>query len=189
MMADSSDFASRSFWLGHKPYVPGEALDGSRSADIVVLERDVRCAEKIGVANFHDLNRAACREQVSSERIRCGHWDDHGLLVDPAALCRGLRQAALRRAVKLFEGTPVRSLERNGAGVVARTPFGDVTADRGLIATNAYACSIPTLKPFPLPPDPLRAAVLNFSQRALLRADDTGGKGDLASRPALRFLQ
>jgi glycine/D-amino acid oxidase-like deaminating enzyme len=47
-----------------------------------------------------------------------------------------------------------------------------------------------TLKPKALPPGPLRARLLNTTQRALLKADDTGGEGGgLIARLALRFLQ
>lgn len=76
-----------------------------------------------------------------------GHLEDHALLVDPAALARGLKDAALRRGVVVYENTPVDEIESiHGTRVEARTPFGTVHGDRLLIATNAYAHSIPAIR-------------------------------------------
>jgi glycine/D-amino acid oxidase-like deaminating enzyme len=73
--------------------------------------------------------------------------EDDSLLVDPAALARGLRDAAARRGVRIYELTPVDAVEEVGAhGVRAVTPFGTVHADRALIATNAYASEVPELR-------------------------------------------
>jgi glycine/D-amino acid oxidase-like deaminating enzyme len=78
-----------------------------------------------------------------------GHFERDSLLVDPAALTWGLRRAAERRGVRIFEQTPVDELtEVRGRGPQARTPFGTVRADRMLIATNAYAHAIPALRRF-----------------------------------------
>jgi len=251
----NSDFATRSFWLGHKPYQPGPSLDGDRKAgivimgggftglwsaihlkdadpalDIVVLERevagygasgrnggfgmtmverniaqlmrrvgaekaraqhlamidalreiqdfcaregidaditapgllsvsngpeqderiqkDLEAAEKMGLDDFHELDGAACRDLAQSDKVRCGHWEDASLLVDPAALSRGLKDAAVRRGVQVFEGTEVESLSAHDGRVEARTALGTVTADRGLIATNAYAHAVPALRKY-----------------------------------------
>lgn len=115
----------------------------------VRIRADVEAARNIGLTDFRYLDGAACRDLVRSERIRCGHWEDHCLLLDPAALARGLKEAALRRGVRIYEQTPVDALEPvRGARVEARTPFGTVHADRGLIATNAYAHAIPALRKY-----------------------------------------
>jgi glycine/D-amino acid oxidase-like deaminating enzyme len=250
-----SDYPTRSFWLGRKPYQPGSPLDGDRKADIVimgggftglwsaihlkdaepaldivVLERevigygasgrnggfamtmvernlaqlmrrvgpakaraqhlamidalrelqdfcrhedidadisapgllsvsngpeqdmrirkDLEAAEKMQLDDFHELDGAACRELARTDKARCGHWEDVSLLVDPAALARGLKQAALRRGVHVFEDTEVDSLSAQEGCVEARTALGTVTADRGLIATNAYAHAIPALRKY-----------------------------------------
>jgi glycine/D-amino acid oxidase-like deaminating enzyme len=250
-----SDYPTRSFWLGRKPYQPGQPLEGDRKADIVIMgggftglwsaihlkdaepaldivvlerevigygasgrnggfcmtmvernlaqlmrrvgpqkaraqhlamidtvrelhefcqregidadisapglltvsngpEQDVRirkdleAAEKMKLDDFHELDGAACRELARTDKVRCGHWEDVSLLVDPAALARGLKDAALRRGIHVFEGTEVDSLSAHKGRVEARTALGTVTADRGLIATNAYAHAIPALRKY-----------------------------------------
>ncbi len=115
----------------------------------VRIAQDLRAAEQLGLDDFHPLTAAECRQLVASERLRCGHFEDDSLLVDPAALCRGLRDAALARGVRIYEHTPVDTVaERPGGGVVACTPFGRVLADRALVATNAYAYGIKALRRF-----------------------------------------
>lgn len=250
-----SDFATRSFWLGHKPYEVGASLDGSTRADVVivgggftglwtaihlkesdpgldvvVVERevvgygasgrnggfamtmvgrniseltrktsperakaqhvamvrtledieafakreridadiantgiltvsngpeqdirvrnDVECAEKLGLDAYRYLDQSALKDYVWSDKLRCGHFEKHGLLLDPAALCRGLKRSAIARGVRLYESTPVDSIEEQADCVLVKTPFGEVRGDRGLIATNAYAQSIPELRKY-----------------------------------------
>jgi len=113
------------------------------------IGHDLDAAEKLGLDDFRALDRGACRELVRTDCVRCGHFEQHSLLVDPAALARGLKRAALSRGVRIYEGTAAESISaERGKGVVAKTATGTVSADRGLIATNAYAHAIPRLRPF-----------------------------------------
>ena len=59
-------------------------------------------------------------------------------MVDPARLAWGLATACERRGVRIFENTPVRSLGRIGAGLLAGTDHGRVRAGRVALATSAY---------------------------------------------------
>ncbi|MDZ4279018.1 MAG: FAD-binding oxidoreductase [Dehalococcoidia bacterium] len=112
------------------------------------IRKDLEAAERLGLDDFHELDRAACQDLVRTDKVRCGHWEDNALLVDPAALARGLKDAAQRRGVRIFEQTHVDAIEGRAGRVEARTPSGTVTAQRGLIATNAYAHSIPALRKY-----------------------------------------
>ncbi len=113
------------------------------------IASDLRAAERLGLDDFHPQSAAQCQQLVASTRLRCGHFEDDALLVDPAALCWGLRDAARRRGVRIYEQTPVDALVETGSGrVEARTAFGTVLADRALVATNAYAHSIKPLRRF-----------------------------------------
>ena len=76
-----------------------------------------------------------------------GSFEKHCLLLDPAALARGLKEVALRRGVQIFEQSPGEIVETQPANkLVVKTPRGKVRAERGLVATNAYAHSIPELR-------------------------------------------
>jgi glycine/D-amino acid oxidase-like deaminating enzyme len=113
----------------------------------VRIRQDVEAAARLGLDDFRFLTGRECQEMVRSERLRCGHFEEDSLLVDPAALTRGLKQAAQRRGVQVLELTPCDEVVAiDGRRVEARTPFGTVHADRALVATNAYAHSIPRLR-------------------------------------------
>ena len=61
--------------------------------------------------------------------------------MQPATLARGLRRVALESGVRIYEHTRVRSFAR-GRPVVIRTDRGTLTADRVVIATNAWAAGL-----------------------------------------------
>jgi glycine/D-amino acid oxidase-like deaminating enzyme len=58
--------------------------------------------------------------------------------VQPALLARGLRRLALRRGVRIFEGTPMQRLERDRPAAVI-TPAGRVEADAVVLALGAWS--------------------------------------------------
>jgi len=114
----------------------------------VRIRQDVEAARRMGLP-FEFLEADEVRERVRSDTFRIGHFEQQALILDPAALARGLASAARARGVKIFEFTPVDEIEMVGdRSVEARTPFGTVRADRAVIATNAYAHSMPELRRF-----------------------------------------
>ena len=128
---------------------PGVLTVSNGPEQDVRIRHDLAAAGRLGLDDFRPLSGPECQDLVRSERIRMGHFEDDSLLVDPAALAWGLRRAAERRGVRIFEQTPVDDVtEERGRGPRARTPFGTVRADRMLIATNAYAHAIPALRRF-----------------------------------------
>lgn len=100
-----------------------------------MLDQHLRWGE-----NAEVLDRDAMQSQVHSPtylgglRVRSG-----GGLMDPARLSWGLKAAALRRGVRIHEGTPVLQLSRSSSGgVVARTPHGSIDARHVALATNGF---------------------------------------------------
>ena len=85
------------------------------------------------------LDQDAVRAQVDSPTYLAGLWSRRSAaMVDPARLAWGLRAAAGSLGVEFHDHSPVRSLRRSGAGVEARTDGGRITADRAVVAANAY---------------------------------------------------
>jgi glycine/D-amino acid oxidase-like deaminating enzyme len=68
-------------------------------------------------------------------------FDSTAATVQPAALVRGMRRVALEKGVRIYEHTPVRSFTRSRP-VVLRTARGSLTAERLVIAANAWAAGI-----------------------------------------------
>ena len=67
-----------------------------------------------------------------------GAFEAHAARLQPALLGRGLRRVALERGVKIYEHTALESLN-HGNPAVLKTPKGKITADRIVLAMNAWA--------------------------------------------------
>lgn len=85
------------------------------------------------------LDRDAVRAEVSSPTYLGGLWEPSAtVMVEPARLAWGLRQACLDRGVRVHEGSPVQDLDETAHGVRVRTPLGHVDARHVALATNAH---------------------------------------------------
>lgn len=67
-----------------------------------------------------------------------GAFERNCASVQPALLGRGLRRVVLERGVKIYENTPLTSLTFTNPAVV-ETPNGKVTAEKVIVAMNAWA--------------------------------------------------
>ena len=84
------------------------------------------------------LDGEALRAEIASPTYLAGYWHHDAAILDPARLAWGLARACEERGVRIYEGTPVTSLARSGAGVELRAPWGAVRAARAVLATNAF---------------------------------------------------
>ena len=128
------------------------ALDvATEPHQVAWLAEDVAQARRFG----HDadfLDAAAVRAEVNSPTYLAGSWHrDDTALVDPARLAWGLRAACLSLGVRLYERTPVTSLDREGRGARLHTPHGSVHASRAVLATNAFPALLRRMRPFTVP--------------------------------------
>ncbi len=110
-------------------------------AQMGAWESVVRLCERLGVGPFRRLPAEEVARRSGSAAHRAGVLDASAGTVQPALLARGLRRIALESGVRIFENTAVRSFGR-GSPVRIRTPVGRVTADRLVIATNAWAAGL-----------------------------------------------
>lgn len=125
----------------------GIECDFSRSGDLQVAIEPYQVKELRALPEkaapygekFIWLDRDQTRSLVNSPLYLGGLYNPHGVaMVNPAHLAWGLREACLRRGVKLFERTPVTGLVEEMQIVLVNTPYGQVRAKRVAIATNAY---------------------------------------------------
>lgn len=85
------------------------------------------------------LDAEAMRNQVNSPTYRGGLWrKNRAAILDPARLVWGLKAAAMRLGVRIYEDTKATSLDRDGVGVLVTTPLGQVRAAKVALATNAF---------------------------------------------------
>ncbi len=88
------------------------------------------------------LDRAAVQDEIRSPIWQAGLYRPPGrdVLVDPAALCRGLARVARQRGIRVHERSQVARLERRAGGVVASVVGGGaVRASHAVVATSAYS--------------------------------------------------
>jgi glycine/D-amino acid oxidase-like deaminating enzyme len=85
------------------------------------------------------LDAEQTRAAVASPTYLGALWQHSGsALVHPAKLALGLREAALRAGVRIFEHSPAAGLGETAAGIEVLLPQGRVRARRVLLATSAF---------------------------------------------------
>lgn len=93
---------------------------------------------------FESMDRERAKEVSASQSAREGVIEDFSGTMDPFRLARSLRDRLVERGVKIYEQSPVTEI-RAGATTELVTSRGAVKAKRVLIATNAWAGSIPQI--------------------------------------------
>jgi glycine/D-amino acid oxidase-like deaminating enzyme len=99
-----------------------------------------------GRAPFQELDRAGVAALLDAPGYRCGAYDPAAATLHPGKLARGLRRVALAQGIAVYERTPMLALERGRPSVIA-TPGGKVTAERVVLAINAWSLRVPELRP------------------------------------------
>jgi glycine/D-amino acid oxidase-like deaminating enzyme len=103
------------------------------------LERDREAAERIGAGHdFELLGTAEARERVGSPIIQGGLREGRGAILNPHKLARGLARTLLGRGVAIHERTPALEIRSEGGKPQVVTPGGTVSAEKVIVATNAY---------------------------------------------------
>jgi len=99
------------------------------------------------------LDAAAVRAQIDSPTYLAATWDREGCaIVNPAKLAWGLREACLSLGVRVYEHTPVVSLEKTATGPVLLTRTGKrIVADHVALATNIFPALLKRVRPYLVP--------------------------------------
>ena len=75
---------------------------------------------------------------VNSPTYLGGLYDPNIAMVNPAQLAWGLRRACLEHGIRLYERTQATGLENDASGVLVKTQYGQVNANKVALATNAF---------------------------------------------------
>lgn len=97
----------------------------------------IAVAARYGRDPFRPLSPEDVAAAAGSATHVGGVFEPTAATVQPALLARGLRRVALDRGVRIYERTMMDSWEE-GRAVRVRTPAGAVTADKLVLATNAW---------------------------------------------------
>jgi glycine/D-amino acid oxidase-like deaminating enzyme len=124
---------------------------------------------------FAELDAPAVADVIGSDHYRMGVMAERTVLLQPAALTRGLA-AHLPENVALYEESPVRALERDG-GWRLRSGAGTLRAARVFLALNGFAPALGVLRRrvFPLFTFASLTRTLTPEQRSELGTRDEWG--------------
>jgi glycine/D-amino acid oxidase-like deaminating enzyme len=171
----------------------GIECDFQRSGEIDVA------VDPYQVETLHDMVNEAAElgthlEFLDAEQVRArlhsptylgGVYDAHGVaMVDPARMAWGLAAACEHRGVVIYERTPIRSLTRTGAAVLAGTDRGRVRAARVALATSAYPPLMKRLAHYIVPvyDSVLMTEPLSAQQRATIGWQQREGFSDVGNQ-------
>jgi glycine/D-amino acid oxidase-like deaminating enzyme len=116
-----------------------------------MVREEFETAEQLGLGGFKFLEKEEIRSTIHSDTLRCAVREESCTLLNPARLVRGLKDAVIRAGGRVFEQTPMASLDETSEGVRVVTAKGGIRAKRALLATNAYSSRIPSLQAYVLP--------------------------------------
>ncbi|MBI3298996.1 MAG: FAD-dependent oxidoreductase [Elusimicrobia bacterium] len=145
------------------------------NAQINAWESVASLCENLGVDVFRRLPPDEIARRSGSCAHRAGIVDTTAAMLHPARLARGLRKVALERGVRIFEHTKVLSFTRTRP-VKIKVPEGLLTADKLIIANNAWAAGITELarRIVPITSDMIMTAP---AKTAIEKTGWTGGEG------------
>jgi len=113
--------------VSHKP---GHDRDYRANAEIA--------AERYGYPHISFMDRQETAERLGTTDYYCGTRDMGTGHIHPLKLLVGLARAAQTAGAEIYEMTKATDIRQAGGRTMVETPSGMLTADRLLIATNAY---------------------------------------------------
>jgi len=117
---------------------------GDEAADDIQEEYDIY--KKYG-HDAHLLDKSAVQQEINSPIFSAGMWSKkRSGTVHPAKLAWGLKRVAMELGVKIYEYTPLEKSVHLNPRVLVSTPQGSVSADKVLLATNAFAAGSKKIK-------------------------------------------
>jgi len=116
----------------------------SNAAQLDAWRSTTTALERHGLALFREVDRNEVRRLSGSVRHLGGVFAPNNATVQPALLVRGLRRVALEQGVRIHERSPMVHL-RCGRPPRVETPAGMVTAERVVLALNAWSGVVPEL--------------------------------------------
>lgn len=120
-------------------YLPGQLNVSHKAA----YEKDFRRSaellrDRYGYPHVSFMDREETAERLGSSRYHCGVRDTGTGHIHPLKLLVGLARVAAEAGARLHEMTPAKAIRQTSGKTLIDTPRGTITADRLLIAANAY---------------------------------------------------
>ena len=163
---------------------PGDLIVAVQERELADLDDELELARRFGY-EVELLDQTQVRAQVNSPLFVGGLWTRTGsALVHPGKLGDGLRAAAVKAGVRVFEYSPARALKGTRGGVSVTTEGGVVNARLALLATSAYTPLVRAIGRYvaPVYDYALMTEPLDDSQRAAIGWSARPGVSDLGNQ-------
>jgi glycine/D-amino acid oxidase-like deaminating enzyme len=118
---------------------PGQLVTALTERHVEDLKGTIESARTLGLDGWRWLSREEAQAEIASPLFLGAALAPRNGLVDPVRLSEGLAAEARARGARLFEKTRVLALSRSGSRVDVKTERGTVSADRVVLAINAWS--------------------------------------------------
>ncbi|MGI9133151.1 MAG: FAD-dependent oxidoreductase, partial [Rhodoferax sp.] len=119
----------------------GSLYTASSTAQLGASDAVMAALQAQGLSSWQRLIRDEVQRRAGSAAHLEGWYSPLAATLQPGKLVRGLRRVARECGVRIYENTPMTAIEL-GTTPVLRTPGGSVSAERVVIAVNAWMASI-----------------------------------------------
>jgi glycine/D-amino acid oxidase-like deaminating enzyme len=109
------------------------------------IQHEIELAHSLGIEGISWLSKEGLDREVRSPLYLGAWWEPRCALVNPARLAREMKRVCMELGVEIHERTPVTEIRR-GQWVEVVTPAGTVSAERTVLATNAWSHLIPQIQ-------------------------------------------
>jgi len=116
----------------------GQLFVALTPAQVADARESVAAAAQLAITGARVLTADETRAELNSPLYLGGAIDPTWGIVNPIKIVDHLRAIATEQGVQIFERTPVTALVATGSPVRVKTPTGTVSADKVILATNAY---------------------------------------------------
>ena len=124
---------------------PGFLRIATTPAYVKRIKEEVHLVKELGLTGVDWIEADEVRKRVKSPLYMGAWWEPRCALVNPAKLAREMKRVAVQYGAEVYERTPVMEIKRSPQGFTLKTPKATVSADKIVLATNAYSLAIPGL--------------------------------------------
>lgn len=110
------------------------------------LKREFEFAKKLGIEDAQWLEKKDIQNKINSPIARCGWYERHCAILNPAKLITGMKKIIKKLGVKIYEKTPIKEVRKTSGKFEIKTEKGKVISEKILFATNAFSHLIPKIK-------------------------------------------
>lgn len=103
-----------------------------------LLEWQAMLENDYGYGSLRLMERSELAEVMATDRYIAGLFDGNSGHLHPLNYTLGLNLAAQKAGTRVFEDSPVDSIEENGDRVIVRTPEGEIQCRYVAVCCNAY---------------------------------------------------